>query len=1007
MATCAIHHILVTFGELFMPMKYIPLYCLTLCVFCLGCNVPGELKNTTEIVVYQCDAEVVDHSGEQKVFVGGNTTFSRGDMQSDEESRSGSFSCKLSKGNETGMSCSLNNLVPGEYVEVSIWQYGEGNHGSLVLSGDKSYYQKVFVPIVEESSGWKKLSYNLTVMEPFDKLTVYGYNADTAPAFYDDLLVRRSSSRPVYYEDSTAIEINIPEATVAVLDSFRLVALNNGVIDNSLKVYFDAMLVQGENTIPVKLRLKGDWTDHLEGDKWSFRIKVKDGFSFNGLKSFSIQSPHTRSYLEEYVAHKLFEREDVLTTRYDFLPVKLNGKNLGIFAIEEHFDKQLVESRNRREGPIVKLDEDGHWEKKLYDLSGGKNVHIPVYQAAAVLPFKKKRTASSKALLGQFEIAQNLMTQYKNHSESSGDLLDLELMAKYYALLDICRIHHAIHWHNHRFYYNPITSRLEPIAFDCHAEPLRNIVRLPICGYKHVHGWKNPSYDNLLFYHVANDFTFQKYYASYLKKYSSITYLDSFFGDIQDDLQERERMLGKEYGGYKFDPLAYTQAAKNIREELPNYERSCEDGFIGFRGSAPSYKSPLPDSVYFEQTGLKAYLSRTNDSTSVVQLINYSLSKIEIQGYSIAPFNDSLIPLPSPTLLQGYSGEVDPVKLDLPGYVTRLWFKPKNGEFDLKSKKVLPWPFPNTKNPRKELEGPILGGGKYWTISDSIITFRKKLYVNRILFIPKGYQVRVLPGTNIIFGSGGGILSYSSITATGNKQSPITVVAKYTNNHGFQVLSPNKKSLLKWVEFDGMNTLNYKNWCLTGGVTFYNTEVELSNCSFLNGISEDAINLVRCDFTMASSTVNECLHDGFDADFCNGIVEYSNFQNAGNDGLDFSGSTVRVINCELKHIGDKGISGGEASEVTVAGCNVKTAEMALVSKDNSTIVVSDTKIENCTIVYAAYQKKDEFGPATIRSVDCPISEYENEFLLDLNSKLHLNGSLRVGVVPISIDSLYF
>ena len=78
---------------------------------------------------------------------------------------------------------------------------------------------------------------------------------------------------------------------------------------------------------------------------------------------------------------------------------------------------------------------------------------------------------------------------------------------------------------------------------------------------------------------------------------------------------------------------------------------------------------------------------------------NYSLSEIEVQGYSIAPFNDSIIALPSPTLLQNYSGEAEVIKLDIPGQVTKLWFKPKNGVFDLMAKKVLPWPWPNTKNP--------------------------------------------------------------------------------------------------------------------------------------------------------------------------------------------------------------------------------------------------------------------------------------------------------------------
>ena len=47
----------------------------------------------------------------------------------------------------------------------------------------------------------------------------------------------------------------------------------------------------------IELRLKGALTDHLNTDKWSFRINIKEADTyFKGMKRFSLQSPHTRGY---------------------------------------------------------------------------------------------------------------------------------------------------------------------------------------------------------------------------------------------------------------------------------------------------------------------------------------------------------------------------------------------------------------------------------------------------------------------------------------------------------------------------------------------------------------------------------------------------------------------------------------------------------------------------------------------------------------------------------------
>ena len=134
----------------------------------------------------------------------------------------------------------------------------------------------------------------------------------------------------------------------------------------------------------ANIRLKGDWTDHLIGNKWSFRVKLKDGKTFNGLNKFSLQSPKTRNFIWEWLYHEILRIEGFPALRYFFAPIVFNGNDLGIYAIEEHFDKILLESNKFKEGPIVKLSESLLWlNRKKYNSDNINNInpHLEITQS--------------------------------------------------------------------------------------------------------------------------------------------------------------------------------------------------------------------------------------------------------------------------------------------------------------------------------------------------------------------------------------------------------------------------------------------------------------------------------------------------------------------------------------------------------------------------------------------------------------------------------------------------
>ena len=50
------------------------------------------------------------------------------------------------------------------------------------------------------------------------------------------------------------------------------------------------------------------------------------------------------------------------------------------------------------------------------------------------------------------------------------------------------------------------------------------------------------------------------------------------------------------------------------------------------------------------------------------------------------------------------------------------------------------------------------------------------------------------------------------------------------------------------ASFTGLNTLSYKGWELTGGVTFYESDVRIKNCVFEKNKCEDALNIICSKF---------------------------------------------------------------------------------------------------------------------------------------------------------------
>ena len=589
--------------------------------------------------------------------------------QSSDYSKSGDYSAKIDSINPYALSYNFNDLKKGNEIIISVWEKTGGARGYLKLvDKEKNILAVKRSRPKKKQSQWVLINLSYTVEKDSKEIKFFIHNENTISAYYDDLKIELldKSRKPVFKTEN--IDIQIKSKDLDKLFKYRDKAIQNGVISKSLKKYFKGIMIYKKEEIPIKIRLKGDWIDHLNGSKWSFRIKILGDKDFKGMKAFSIQHPKTRSFLKEWIMHQIFRDENILTTRYGFITSSLNGNNLGIYAYEEHFSKELIQYNNKTEAPILKFNEEGIWQTRLNNPKN-KNLY-PFFEASDIVSFQKKSVFSSDTLRKDFEKGFKLMTKYKEFDENLEDIFDLNYTAKLYALYDIGKIRHSYHWHNQRFYYNPKSNNLEHIAFDCYAGIEEGIEDI-IYGYS-----DKISFDfkmNYLSKQFFNNELFVSNYKKFLNKFSESEYLASILNKYKHSSDSLNTILKYEFPDYEFDIGYLIDNAKAIRELLPSYTSNHE-----FLVKPVKYDYASIGINYFPSIGIKANKHINNKNELVLKIKNFHLDTVYLVGYSTDSKNNTLVKFNDSILITPFQTREDASEIKINEDADFIFFKPQN-----------------------------------------------------------------------------------------------------------------------------------------------------------------------------------------------------------------------------------------------------------------------------------------------------------------------------------------
>ncbi|MEN8115694.1 MAG: right-handed parallel beta-helix repeat-containing protein [Bacteroidota bacterium] len=951
-------------------------------------------KNDKEYV-YSCNVEDIDtrenkfkETSEQGILFGNI------DIQSDDYAFSGTFSGKLFPGSPYGLTTSIKNVKPDDYIKVTAWRKSGDEMGVIALDGGPGFYH-AGNSVIETAGEWQKIIVEYFVPPNFykGKVKIYVWNNGQDTVYFDDLeIIHRNRKQYPEFENLPALQIHADKMDLNKLNKKRLQAFNTTVLVNSDEDYSNVVIYDGSDFLNGSFRLKGDLVDHIQGTKWSFRIKLKRGFVWNNLRTFSIQNPSTRNFLHEWIAHQVFKQEDVLSTRYGFVPVKLNNESLGIYAWEEHFEKQLIESQNRREGPIVRFDESLFWQRVIETIQSNREWDIDYFNAARITPFKAGRTTADSMLNMQLGEAHKLMLQYKKRLINTSQIFDIDKLAKYYALIDITQAYHGFAWHNQRFYYNPVTCLLEPIAFDGYIEGgIYKRIDEQVTGLLHPDKIMSFREEELVLYQPFTDEDFREKYVGFLQKYSQPEFINELILVYSPQTDSLSELINKEFPYYHFSFDDIKNQAMFIQENIKSIGENVERLGIGIEAiNSDKFKKVFTSDI---NKNLLPYLVQAyyNKKEKQINILNFHNSKVEVLGV----FIEGALPenFEDKPELEPYNGkDVSMISLPVDGIPLLVLFE-VDGE--LLETEVSPWSYSNQLTERQATElSPLPAKIK---IDNNVIIFDGHYTFQNDIVIPDSFIVLAKPGTKINLVNGAAFISFSPVKFTGTEDNPIEVVSGDNSANGFNILQPEGKSVLEHVQFSGLSNLRKAGWQTPSAITFYEADVKLVNCIFVNNSNcDDALNIVRSEFVVQNCEFKNTFADAFDSDFCRGVVQNCTFENIGNDAIDFSGSRVEIADCKMTGIGDKAISGGEKSTLTVSSCEIDGANIGVAAKDLSNLKLDKITMNKTVYGLVAFVKKPEYGPANISIDNLKMKKNMVFHQIELGSNLVLNGKLIEG-----------
>jgi len=722
---------------------------------------------------------------------------------------------------------------------------------------------------------------------------------------------------------------------------------------------FTAELNYKDKLHKIRIRLKSTYVSHLKDTVGYFRVETMGNDTVEGMILFHLFLPLSGEFISNWLAMDLMKERKVESLMGTFVNVSFNGKPYSIFYLEECYDVGLPNYKGTKDGIYFKIKDNELVFYNRFDSIFKQDQNVQM----TILRQKWQNVIEGNLPLGKF--------------------IDLKKTGKLIAHLDLANQQNPFLNEMVLFYLDQDEDLAKPIAMN-----LSHIQKSPSTSMElFIESLKRKDKRNLWLSTdswipmIHRNIDFQQSYISEGEFISQKNVIDQLLFRNGDQLTYLLRNNYQDWPANVLPPVTLYAKAKYMRSILfPDVKEITAHLNQKFNDHLEIHlqsHSQLPleiksvswrDSIFFYPN--KAILLFTDNLEK-----NMTSSLFKFQFPDNFNWSDTL----ASELMVNY---------DTPGL--------QSGN---KSVLIFPWTVETSKT---QFYNPAVRNANYMTFDfleksneEQTITIPYGDWsFSGDLVIPKNKRLFIEAGTHIDLINHAKIISYSPIICLGQKENPVVFKSTDSTGQGLIVVGANQESKFSYTNFDQLSNPKDNGWHLTGSVTFYESPVTIQHCRFKGNLSgDDYLNIVRTNFSMDQIVFENVIADAFDCDYCEGTIKNASFTNIGNDGVDVSGTVVKISNVFMDHIGDKGLSAGEDSELKADRIQIQNSEIGVTSKDRSKLFLSDSKLINVKVALTLFEKKSEFGPASMRADRVSIENSEIPFLVEQNSMLTVDGEI--------------
>jgi hypothetical protein len=756
----------------------------------------------------------------------------------------------------------------------------------------------------------------------------------------------------IYDYESVSIDMKFEEYQVITKNRDRNISEGHAVYTKDDWAKGDIRFSTINSKLKAKFRLKGTMSDNwLKQDgRWSFRVKLRGGETYDGMREFALFRPDVASGILEWLYQYAAKSEGLINLKTKFVKLTVNGKYLGYYYLQEHYNKVLIESNKRREGPIVGFKKD-----KLIKL-WYSDPTVKLKTNGFLISDVKITGKFSKLNKSQQKMSQLAVSSLEGVRDGTllpKEVFDIKAMGKYLALRALIGSSDA-DWKDVKFYYNPLSSKLEPIFREAHAD--YDIVDWWYRGFRPLNAYllnEYTTFEDMLF----TDEAIYSEYMFYLRQYLNLDIFSNVINKYSDSYTKIIAAMSISNNGEKWlEKLR--QRKEKISAALSHPEpisaTVAEDGYFIIRNV-----QPFPVIIHNILIDNKKVYS--DKFKSIVQGV------INDEHYHEKKFKISESAIPSVSSIKVLYSIYGSSTVEVVS--ARNYAAVDKEQQDLTSYKKI-----------------------FHKINNEWVNKKDKLIINSSMHIPKGFKTRIRPGSEIIFKDTGQLIFHDAIVFDGDKGNRIKVMSSPESvNGGILVIESQDLSLIKYTDFKDLKGVVLPNKLISGCINFYKSDIEIHDSTFSNSYNkDDYINIVSSNFNIKDIKIINSYADSIDIDFSEGQLNNISIINSGNDGIDLSGSTVTMKNINISKSNDKAISVGEESVVTASEVSIDNSYIGIATKDGSQFISNDVTISSNQYDFASFVKKEEYGGP---SLIVKKNNGDFNYILGSNSQIIIDGKV--------------